>query len=73
MRLPAGLTEKEFRIIGLIGAGLRNEQVAEEASLSINSVKSYIRVAYQKIGVTERQGAIRWANAHGLGGPDRWK
>lgn len=72
MRLPAGLTEREFRIIELIGAGLTNEQVANETSLSMNSVKTYIRTAYQKIGVTDRSGAMLWAGAHGLaGGPDR--
>ena len=71
-RLPAGLTEQEFRTIELIGAGLSNEAIAKELYVSINTVKSYIRAAYARMKVTERSGAILWAAQHGLsGGPDR--
>ena len=34
--------------------------------LSINSVKTYIRTAYRKIGVTRRQLAVIWAPQHGF-------
>jgi two-component system, NarL family, response regulator LiaR len=38
--------------------------------LSINSIKSYIRSAYRKIGVTSRSRAILWGIDHGFQ-PDR--
>ena len=34
--------------------------------LSINSIKSYIRSAYRKIGVTSRSRAILWGIDHGF-------
>jgi DNA-binding NarL/FixJ family response regulator len=70
--LPADLTEQEFRTLELIGAGLTNEELAKELYVSINTVKSYVRTAYKKIGVTDRSNAMLWAVKHGLaGGPDR--
>ena len=72
LRLPAGLNEQEFRTIELVGAGLTNEEIAKELYVSINTVKTYIRHAYRKMGVTDRSGAVLWAARHGLaGGPDR--
>ncbi|HRD62370.1 MAG TPA: response regulator transcription factor [Nocardioides sp.] len=72
LRLPAGLTEQEFVVLELIGAGLPNAAIAKEMYVSINSVKTYIRQAYRKIGATSRAGAILWAVEHGLaGGPDQ--
>ena len=68
MSLPAGLTEQEFRTVELIGAGLTNEAIAGELYVSINTVKSYIRQAYRKMGVTDRSGAMLWAAQHGLAG-----
>jgi len=34
--------------------------------LRINSVKTYIRTAYRKIGVLRRSQAVGWALAHGF-------
>jgi len=69
--LPSGLTEQEFRILELIGAGLSNDQIAKELYLSVNSVKTYVRTGYRKIGATNRSDAMRWTHRHGLaGGPD---
>jgi DNA-binding NarL/FixJ family response regulator len=72
LRLPARLTEQEFRVLELIGAGLTNPEIAKDLHLSVNSVKTYVRMAYRKIGATNRAGAILWGIEHGLaGGPDR--
>jgi len=70
--LPSELTEQEFRVLELIGAGLSNDQIAKELYLSVNSIKTYIRTAYRKIGAINRSDAMRWTHRHGLaGGPDR--
>ena len=47
---------------GLLTLGLSNQQIADECFLSINSVKSYIRSAYRRIGVTSRSQAVLWVH-----------
>ena len=47
-----GLTPREAEIIALITHGLSNDEIAERAFLSINSVKTYIRTAYRKMDVS---------------------
>ncbi|QIG43370.1 response regulator transcription factor [Nocardioides anomalus] len=71
-RLPGELTEREFRVLELIGAGLTNEAIAKELYLSVNTVKTYVRTAYRKLDVPDRAQAMLWALEHGLaGGPER--
>ena len=65
-----GLTAREAEVIALITQGLSNSDIADHSSLSINSVKSYIRSAYRKIGVTSRTNAVLWGVEHGFH-PDR--
>jgi two-component system, NarL family, response regulator LiaR len=50
----------------LIVRGLSNQEIADAVYLSINSVKTYIRSAYRKMGVTRRQLAVIWALQHGF-------
>jgi DNA-binding NarL/FixJ family response regulator len=61
-----GLTPRESEIIALIAQGLSNQEVADRAFLSINSVKTFIRLAYRKIGVERRTQAVLWATEHGF-------
>jgi NarL family two-component system response regulator LiaR len=65
-----GLTMREAEVIALITQGLSNAEIAARASLSINSVKSYIRAGYRKMGVTSRTNAVLWGLEHGFV-PDR--
>ena len=65
-----GLSERESEIIALITQGLTNEQIADRAYLSINTVKSYIRTAYRKMRVSSRSQAVLWGIDHGFR-PDR--
>ena len=62
----AGLTRRESEILGLIVQGRSNREAAEETFLSINSVKTYIRSAYRKVGVSTRSQAIVWGIQHGF-------
>lgn len=62
----AGLSERESEVLALITQGLPNEKVAACAYLSINTVKTYVRSAYRKIGVTSRSQAVLWGVEHGL-------
>ena len=65
-RPPAGLTNRELTVIALIGSGLSNKQIAERLFISGNTVKTYIRTAYRKIGVQSRIHAAMWAMEHDL-------
>jgi len=62
----AGLSARESEILTYIARGLTNQQIADFAYLSINTVKTYIRTAYRKIDVSSRAQAVRWALTHGF-------
>ena len=47
--------------------GLSNQQIADQVFVSINSIKTYIRSAYRKIGVHSRTQAVAWCLQHDLG------
>jgi DNA-binding NarL/FixJ family response regulator len=59
------LTPREREIVALITRGLDNVSISREVSLSINSVKSHIRSAYRKMGVSSRSQAVLWGVRHG--------
>lgn len=61
-----GLTGRESEMLALITQGLTNQEIAERAYLSINSVKSYIRSAYRKLGISRRAEAVAWGMEHGM-------
>lgn len=65
-----GLTMRESEMITLIAQGMSNAEIAAHTYLSPNSVKSYIRSAYRKIGVKRRAQAVAWGIAHNML-PDR--
>ena len=65
-----GLTDRESEILALITQGMNNAEVAELTFLSPNTVKSYIRTIYRKIGVASRTQAVLWGVEHGFT-PDR--
>jgi two-component system, NarL family, response regulator LiaR len=61
------LSVREAEILRLITQGLSNKEIAQTAYLSINTVKSYIRTAYRKMGVKSRSQAILWGIDRGFG------
>lgn len=65
-----GLTVRESEIVGLVATGLSNQQIADQSFISVNTLKSYIRSAYRKMGVTSRSKAVLWALEHGLPSSD---
>ena len=66
----AGLSVRQSEVVALITQGLSNEEIAERSYLTLNTVKSYIRVAYRRMGVSTRAQAVIWGYEHGMG-PDR--
>ena len=61
-----GLTERESEVLALITQGRNNAEVAGMTYLSPNTVKSYIRNIYRKIGVSSRTQAVLWGVRHGF-------
>ena len=61
-----GLTARESEVLCLITQGLTNAQIVDRTQLSINSIKSYIRSCYRKIGVDSRSRAVLWGVDHGM-------
>jgi DNA-binding NarL/FixJ family response regulator len=61
-----GLTPREVLILGGIAKGMRNRDIAVLHALSPNTIKSYIRSAYRKMGVTSRAQAVSWCLRHGF-------
>lgn len=64
------LSPREAEVLALICQGLSNEQVADRAILGVNTVKTYIRSLYRKIGAESRTQAVLWGVDHGFR-PDR--
>ena len=65
----AELTPRELDVLGLIGAGLTNQEIADQLFLTLNTVKTYVRGAYRKIGTDRRSQAVAWVMRQGLAPP----
>jgi DNA-binding NarL/FixJ family response regulator len=65
-----GLSERESEMLVFITRGLSNDEIASRSFLSINSVKTYIRTAYRKIGVRTRAQAVAWGYRNGFESTD---
>ena len=63
---PAGLTEREAEVIGLLARGLQTKQVARRLGISVKTADHHIQNAYAKIGVSTRAAAALFAMQHGL-------
>jgi DNA-binding NarL/FixJ family response regulator len=61
-----GITDRESEILALITQGKSNADVARLTYLSPNTVKSYIRSVYRKIGATSRTQAVLYGVRHGF-------
>src|ERR1700752_2635643 len=55
-----GLSDREAEILALITQGMSNADVARLTYLSPNTVKSYIRTIYRKLGASSRTQAGLW-------------
>jgi HD-GYP domain-containing protein (c-di-GMP phosphodiesterase class II) len=63
---PAGLTEREAEVIGLLARGLQTKQVARALGISVKTADRHVQNAYGKIGVSTRAAAALFAMHHGL-------
>ncbi|HVQ75098.1 MAG TPA: HD domain-containing phosphohydrolase [Candidatus Binatia bacterium] len=63
---PAGLTEREVEVVGLLARGLQTKQVARRLAISVKTADRHIQNAYRKMGVSTRAAATMFAMEHGL-------
>src|SRR3954470_927285 len=61
-----GLSSRESEVLALITQGKSNAEVAALMYLSPNSIKTFIRSAYRKIGAESRTQAVLWGVEHGF-------
>jgi DNA-binding NarL/FixJ family response regulator len=60
------LSDRESEVLALIALGLTNGEIAEELYLSIETVKTYVKRLYAKLGVHNRAQAALAASTHQL-------
>jgi DNA-binding NarL/FixJ family response regulator len=63
---PKRLTRRESQIIRYVTMGMRNAEVAEQLSLSENTVKTHLTNIFQKLGIRDRLGLTHYAIKRGL-------
>jgi len=63
----AELTQRETEVLGLIGRGMRNTEVAAALGLAETTVAGYIKAIYRKLGISSRAEASWHATRMGLG------
>jgi non-specific serine/threonine protein kinase len=63
---PANLSEREVEVLRLVAQGLSNPEIAEKLVLSRRTVEAHLRSIFNKLDVTSRSAAARFAVEKGL-------
>ena len=63
---PAGLTEREAEVVGLLARGLQTKEIARRLGITTKTAGNHVQNAYAKIGVSTRAAATMFAMRHGL-------
>ncbi len=67
---PDSLSSREIELLGLVAAGHSNKAIAEQLSISENTVKYHMKNILQKLGAKNRTEAVTQAIRAGLLAPD---
>lgn len=63
---PAGLSDREVEVLGLLARGGSNAQIAERLVISRRTAEHHVQHIYTKIGVSSRAAAALFAMEHDL-------
>jgi DNA-binding CsgD family transcriptional regulator/tetratricopeptide (TPR) repeat protein len=55
---PAGLTQRQLEVLGLVADGMTNAQIADHLVVSVRTVDHHVSAVLQKLGVSSRQEAV---------------
>lgn len=66
VRRPAGLTEREVQVLGLLARGRATKQIAASLGIATKTADRHIQNIYGKIDVSSRAAAALYAVEHGL-------
>jgi DNA-binding NarL/FixJ family response regulator len=65
-RAPDDLSDREQEVLAMIAHGMSNVEIGNELFLSVDTVKTYVRRLYAKLGVRNRVQAAQSAAAYNL-------
>lgn len=60
------LTTREREVVELVGAGLKNDEIATRLGITEKTVRNQLTMIYDKLGVTDRLHLAIYAYRHGL-------
>lgn len=60
------LAKRQIEVLNLISAGATNKDISEQLDISENTVKTYLKQIFQKLGVNKRTACVRKAQSLGL-------
>ena len=63
---PVGLTKREREVLRWLAEGLTNPQIAKRLVVSLPTVNTHVASIFNKLGVTSRSAATRYAVEHHL-------
>ncbi len=63
---PAGLTDREVEVLGLVAQGCSNADIGKRLVISARTAEHHVQHIYTKIGVSSRAAAALFAMEHGL-------
>ena len=64
--IPSILTNREWRVLQLVGEGLSNGEIARKVSIAPTTVRNYIIGIRTKLGLESRYKLISYAARHGI-------
>jgi two-component system nitrate/nitrite response regulator NarL len=67
LNLPQPLTPREEEVLELVSQGMCNKDIAAALSISLNTVRSYVRSLMQKLNLDNRTQLAIYGIRHGLG------
>jgi DNA-binding NarL/FixJ family response regulator len=65
LRMEFGLTRREQQLIQMISGGLTNKEIANQWSLSEQTIKNHVHRVLQKLGASDRLSAVEVCRMRG--------
>jgi DNA-binding NarL/FixJ family response regulator len=63
---PEALSDREVEVVKLMAEGASNKEIAVSLHISESTVKTHIQTIFQKLGVSDRTGAVTQAIRKGI-------